>query len=78
MLALARRRSRPAPPARAHPPQAAGPWRALLLVALVLYPLGISTSWTRANIAGMRSAPELHPELAPEMPPELPPEEAPR
>ena len=45
-------RSVPAPP---HPPARAASWlQVAIFAALVIYPLGIPTSWTRANIAEKR------------------------
>lgn len=48
-----RRPERPLPPRRPAP-QAASWLQVAVLAALVIYPLGIPTSWTRANIAEKR------------------------
>ena len=48
-----RRPERPLPPRRPTP-QAASWLQVAVLAALVIYPLGIPTSWTRANIAEKR------------------------
>jgi phosphatidylglycerol:prolipoprotein diacylglycerol transferase len=48
-----RRPARPLPPRRVAP-QAASWMQVAILAALVIYPLGIPTSWTRANIAEKR------------------------
>ena len=42
-------------PGRRHPPARAASWvQIMVLAVLIVYPLGIPTSWTRANIIEKR------------------------
>lgn len=49
-------RPRRRPERRSTPVRAAGVWRPVVFALLVIYPLGIPTSWTHANIVAKRQA----------------------
>jgi phosphatidylglycerol:prolipoprotein diacylglycerol transferase len=55
VLVWAHRRQLPGVPFKSPDPRRANPLLVVVFVFLCLYPLGIPTSWTRANIEAIRA-----------------------